>query len=132
MPGIARAGQEVARRVFSCFTISAFGGILAPAGNLGVQSPAGSSFGVCQRDGCGNDVWAHPHGAAEGLCCLSLGEGTVFGREGSVPWVGVTRVPASPGKPGPGLTPHPDGRACSGLTKGIPGSFGSITRLAKA
>lgn len=77
-------------------------------------------------------MWERPLGAAQGLSCLSPGEGTVFGREGGVLRVSVTRVPTSPGKPGLGLSPHPSIRARSGLTKGVPGGFGSVTRLAKA
>lgn len=73
-----------------------------------------------------------PLGAAGGLGCLCLGEGTVFGREGGVLWVSVTRVPTSSGKPGLGLSPHLSIRGHSGLTKGVPGGFVSITRFAKA
>lgn len=51
-------------------------------------------------------------------------EGTVFGGEGGVPWV---CVPSSPG-----LTLHPIGRACLGLTKGISEGFSSIAKLAKS
>lgn len=49
-----------------------------PVGNLGVQSPAGSSFGVCRRSGCESDGWVPSLRAVEGVCCLSLGKGQVL------------------------------------------------------